>query len=148
MTRIEQIAEVRVMHVNGVPMTFCHVSSVNGEFFVNLTTKRVHLFVDQACALSWISKSRKLINLIVCCRQRANRDDLFSVKVAVTNAEGDRMRVVSIAEEQPKILAKLNFDKKMNGVVSSPEGHVLFIWFSTQDLFGPNTMRMRVSPHS
>ncbi len=57
--REEEIREVRVMNVNGVSMTFCHVSSVNGEFFVNVTTRHVHLFVDQVCKLAWIAKSRK-----------------------------------------------------------------------------------------
>jgi hypothetical protein len=38
------------------------------------------------------------------------------------------MRVVSIAEEQPKVLAKYTFDAKMTGLLSSPEGHVLFVW--------------------
>jgi hypothetical protein len=51
------------------------------------------------------------------------------VKVAVINSQGDRMRVVNIAEEQPKVLAKYTFDKiKMTGVASSPEGHALFVW--------------------
>jgi hypothetical protein len=71
-----------------------------------------------------------------------------SVKVAVINSQGDRMRVVSIAEEQPKVLAKYSFDKiKMTGVASSPEGYILFVWsYDNENGYGgPRPVTMRVS---
>ncbi len=68
----------------------------------------------------------------------------MKMAVAVTNELGDRMRVVNIAEEQPKILAKYNFDKRWDGVVSSPEGHVLFLWRWTPRVEEDAKILMRV----
>ncbi len=57
--RREQIVDVRVVNDKGTSMTFCQLESRNGDFFVNLTTKRVHLFVEKDCPLAWIANSRK-----------------------------------------------------------------------------------------